>query len=85
MKGRIVNYRMGRQTQNPYQMIVKVEGVTSKEDAGKLKGKKVVWKTPSGKEISGKVAGSHGNKGALRVRFEKGMPGQAIGSEVSLS
>ena len=84
MKGVIVNYRRGRHTQNPYQMIVKVEGVESKEDAEKLVGKEVIWKTPSGKEIKGKVSGTHGNKGAVRVRFEKGMPGQAIGTEVTL-
>ena len=84
MKGVIVNYRRGRHTQNPYQMIVKVEGVDSKEDAEKLVGKEVVWKTPAGREIKGKVTATHGNKGALRVRFEKGMPGQAIGSEVEV-
>ena len=84
MKGVIVNYRRGRHTQNPYQMIVKVEGVDSKEDAEKLVGKEVVWRTPAGREIKGKVTATHGNKGALRVRFEKGMPGQAIGSEVEV-
>lgn len=85
MKGVIVNYRTGRHTQNPYQMIVKVEAVVTKEQADELVGKKVTWKTPSGKEIVGKVTGSHGNKGIVRVRFEKGMPGQALGGEVSLS
>ena len=84
MKGIIVNYRQGRHTQNPYQMIVKVEGVISKDDAQKLVGHEVVWTTPSGKEIKGKVSSTHGNKGALRVRFEKGMPGQAIGSRVQV-
>ncbi len=84
MKGRIVNYRQGRHTQNPYQMIVKVEGVATRGQAEELVGRKVVWKTPTGKEIAGKVTGTHGNKGAIRVRFEKGMPGQAIGSEVVL-
>ena len=82
MKGVIVNYRQGRHTQNPYQMIVKIEGIVTKEQAEKLMGKKVVWKTPTGKEIAGKISGAHGNKGVVRVRFEKGMPGQAIGAEV---
>jgi large subunit ribosomal protein L35Ae len=84
MKGKIVNYRQGRHTQNPYQMIVKFEGIVTKEQADELAGKKVVWKTPAGHEIAGKVTGSHGNKGVVRVRFEKGMPGQAIGTEVVL-
>jgi large subunit ribosomal protein L35Ae len=82
MKGIIVNYRQGRHTQNPYQMIVKIETIISKEQAEKLVGTKVVWKTPTGKEIAGKITSAHGNKGVVRVRFEKGMPGQAIGSEI---
>ncbi len=84
MKGVIVNYRRGRHTFNPYQMIVKIEGIKNREDAEKLIGKIVVWKTPSGKEIKGKITAPHGNKGAVRVRFEKGMPGQAIGAEVEV-
>jgi len=30
------------------------------------------------------VRSPHGNKGALRVLFERGMPGQAIGTKVEL-
>ena len=40
-------------------------------------GKEVVWKSPSGKEIKGKVSDAHGNKGLVRAIFEKGLPGQA--------
>jgi len=84
MKGIIMNYRMGRHTQNPHQMIVKAEGVENKEEANKLHGRKVIWKSPAGKELEGHISGSHGNKGALKVRFIKGLPGQAIGSEVQI-
>ena len=84
MKGVIVSYRTGRHTQNPYQMIVKVEGVNTKEEAEKIIGKEVVWKTPTNKEIKGNVSGAHGNKGVVRVRFKKGMPGQSLGTEVIL-
>ncbi len=67
-------------------MIIKVEGVDSKERAEKLIGKEVVWKTPGskGKTIKGKITSIHGTKGALRVIFEKGMPGQAIGDKVEI-
>lgn len=81
MKGIVVNFR-GLHTQRNNQMIVKVDSVKSKTDGEKLIGKKVVWTTPSGKEIVGYVSKPHGNKGALRVRFDKGMPGQAVGKEV---
>jgi len=65
-------------------MIVVVEGVNSREDAEKLVGKKVTWKSPANKTINGKVASAHGNKGAVRVIFETGMPGQAIGTKVTI-
>ena len=84
MKGIIINYRMGRHTQNPHQMIIKVKDVNSKDDAKKLKGKTVVWETKTGKKMEGKVLAPHGNKGAVRAKFEKGLPGQSIGTEVKI-
>jgi large subunit ribosomal protein L35Ae len=85
MKGTIVNFRGGRHTKSENQMIVVVEGVDSKEKASKLVGKKAVWKSPAGKEITGEIKLSHGNKGALRVHFEKGMPGQSVGTSVTVN
>ncbi|MBR9681591.1 MAG: 50S ribosomal protein L35ae [Candidatus Altiarchaeota archaeon] len=84
MKGLIINYRRGRHTQNPYQMILKFEGAVDKETAEKLKGKRVIWTTSSGKKLEGKILGSHGNRGAVKARFERGLPGQAIGTEIEL-
>tara|TARA_Y100000031_G_C7998368_1_gene282442 strand:- start:207 stop:470 length:264 start_codon:yes stop_codon:yes gene_type:complete len=86
MEGIITNYKRGKRTQDDNQMIVTTEGVDSREKAAKLVGKKVSWKTPAkdAKEIKGEVRSAHGNKGALRVRFETGMPGQAIGQKVSI-
>jgi large subunit ribosomal protein L35Ae len=85
MKGVIKNYRRGRRTQKPNQVIVEVKAVKTKKSAGLLIGKKVTWKSPAGKELVGKVVDAHGNGGALRVRFNKGVPGQAIGQQVSFS
>ena len=82
MKAVIANFRSSRHRQYGNQMVVRVEGVESKEDASKLVGKTVVWASSGKKEIKGEVRSAHGNKGALRVLFEKGMPGQAVGSEV---
>ena len=84
MEGTIVNFRGSHKTQYTNQMILKVNEVNTKEEAEKLKDKKVVWKTPAGKEITGRISKPHGNKGAVRVRFEKGLPGQAIGTRVSI-
>ena len=59
-------------------------GAKARADAEKFVGREVVWKSPAGKEIVGKVASAHGNKGVLRVIFEKGLPGQAIATEVEV-
>jgi len=85
MKGTIMAYRGSHKTQYPRQMIVKVDGVDSREQAEKLKGKKVIWTSPTGKKIIGIIAKPHGNKGAVRVHFkEKGLPGQALGDKVDI-
>ena len=83
MQGVIHNYRRGRHNQTMNQMIVVVDKVDSKEKATPLVGKKVTWHTGK-KTISGEVRGAHGNSGALRVLFETGMPGQAIGKRVDI-
>ncbi len=84
MQGTIANFRIGRHTQKPNQMIVKPEGVSNKDKAVELIGKEVIWKSPAGKQIKGKVAKEHGRNGFVRVLFEKGMPGQAIGTKVEI-
>lgn len=66
------------------QMIVHVEGCDSREKAQALVGKEVTWTSPGNTKIKGKVASAHGNGGAVRVVFEKGMPGQSLGTEVAV-
>lgn len=65
-------------------MIVVVSDIDNIEKAAKLVGKKVTYETIAGKVINGEIKSSHGNKGALRVAFETGMPGQAIGQKVKI-
>ena len=84
MEGKIVSFRRGIKTQQKYQMIVKVKGVDNKDKAKSLLNKKVTWKSTSGKEIRGVVTNIHGNSGGLRVQFEKGLPGQSIGTNIVL-
>ena len=54
------------------------------DNSTELIGKKVTYKTKN-QEIIGEVTSLHGVKGAIRVRFEKGMPGQSIFREVLIS
>lgn len=84
MEGVIVNYRSGVHTQHPNQMIVLVKGIDSKDKTKEIINKKVVWESPAGKKIEGVIKKAHGNKGAVRVKFEKGLPGQAVGGKVSI-
>lgn len=84
MKGKIVNYRGGKHTQKTNQLVVMIDEVKTKDDAKKLMKKKVEWTTPSGKKITGEVSKVHGNKGAVLVKFEKGLPGQALGTDVEV-
>ena len=85
MDGTIVNFRIGRHTQKTNHMIVISASSSNKEHATSLVGKRVVWKSPAGKELVGKVAAAHGAKGAVRVIFETGMPGQSVGQKVVIS
>ena len=84
MNGVISNFRSSRHKQKDNQMVVHPENCDSKAKAEKLIGKIVVWTSPAKKEIKGKITFAHGNKGAVRVLFEKGMPGQSVGSKVRI-
>ena len=85
MNGIIQNFRRSRHVTKPNHMIVCVSGTETKDAAEALLGKSVSWKSPAGKEIKGEIKSTHGNKGAVRVIFEIGMPGQAIGQKVDIN
>lgn len=85
MEGVIASFRRGKRTQKMNQMIVVVKGYEKRDKAKELVNKTVIWKSPAGKEIKGKIAAVHGNNGRIRVIFEKGMPGQSLGTKVVIS
>jgi large subunit ribosomal protein L35Ae len=84
MEATITSFKRSRRRTHNNQMILHVEGVSTKEAAQKLVGKKVSWKSPGSKEITGEIRAAHGNSGALRALFEKGMPGQALSQKVQI-
>jgi len=85
IKAIIINYRGSHKTQHNNQMVLQPEGISSKEEAGKLEGKKAVWTSPKGTKIEGIITKPHGCKGCVRVRFDaKGLPGQALGKEIEI-
>jgi len=83
MKGKVIQFRRGRGVIHEKHFLLDF-GTTSRGEAEKLKGKIVSWKSPSGKIIKGKIAAAHGNKGLVRAIFERGLPGQAITTEVEV-
>ena len=84
MKARVVSFRRGRHNFRPNQLLLEVEGFDSKSSASSLIGRKVVWSSPAKKLIHGKITACHGNNGVVRARFSKGLPGEAIGSDVEI-
>jgi len=84
MKGKVIQFRRGRHTVHERHFLIEVEGVDTREKAGKLVGKEVEWKSPAGKIIKGKISSAHGNKGVVRAIFEKGLPGQAVTTGVDI-
>ena len=63
--------------------LIQFTDVVSAAQAGQLMGQKVVWKGEN-KKLIGKIVGFHGKNGAVRVKFKKGVPGQALGTTVEL-
>lgn len=82
-KGIVVQFRRGRHTFKPRHFLLDI-GAKSREDAKKMTGKQVSWKSSSGKVITGVIKDAHGNKGLVRAIFSKGLPGQAITQEVEI-
>ena len=79
----VMHFRQGRHHQNPKQMILKVADTA--EEAEKSIGKTVIWTSPSGTVIKGKISALHGKNGNVRAIFaEKGLPGQVLGKKIKI-
>lgn len=80
--GIITNFRIGPRSQYQNQCLIKVLDASIKE-ARSLAGWKVFWPEEDHK-IKGRLIRTHGNKGVLRARFSKGLPGQALQTSVKI-
>ncbi len=83
MKGIVVQFRRGRHVIHERHYLLDF-GLKSREEAKKMAGKAVEWKSTAGKVIKGKISDAHGTKGLVRAIFESGLPGQAITTEVEV-
>lgn len=87
MKAKVIQFRRGRKTFKPRHFLLEIEGSNTRKDASKFVGKTATWKSP-GKEpktITGKISSAHGGNGVVRAIFEKGLPGQAIGTSIEIN
>jgi len=84
MDGLITSFRRSVHEQSPNHMVIKINGIDTKEKALKLVGKKVIWTSPAGKELKGEIKAAHGGRGGVRAIFETGMPGQSVYTKVKI-
>ena len=82
--GKVIQFRRGRKTVHERHFLIEIEDISNKEEAQKFVGKNVIWKSPAGKIIKGKISGSHGNKGLVRAIFDRGLPGQSVNTEIDI-
>ena len=83
-KAKVIQFRRGRKTVHERHFLIEIEGTSTRKDAEKFVGKAVEWKSPAGKIIKGKISSAHGSKGVVRAIFEKGLPGQAVTTDVEI-
>jgi large subunit ribosomal protein L35Ae len=81
-RGVIVSYRRGLRVHRCDECLLKLPGCDSSGKAAAFIGKKVVWRSRSGKTWAGRIIATHGKRGVLIARFKKGLPGEALGGEV---
>ena len=84
VKAKVIQFRRGRKTIHERHFLIEIAGISTRKDAEKFVGKEVEWKSPAGKIIKGKISSAHGNKGVVRAIFEKGLPGQAVTTDVEI-
>ena len=78
-----MNYRIGPKTQMPNECLIEFTNMDPTTKAERIVGRRVVWKSGKSKLV-GRIIGFHGKNGVVKVKFTKGVPGQAIGTNVEL-
>ncbi|OGS64847.1 MAG: hypothetical protein A3K59_08095 [Euryarchaeota archaeon RBG_19FT_COMBO_69_17] len=81
LSGTVISFRQSKHRQDSRQTIVHL---ARREPTEGLLGARVVWRRKDGLRILGRVVAGHGTKGALRVRWSRGFPPQALGSPVTI-
>jgi large subunit ribosomal protein L35Ae len=81
--GVALNYRLGKKRQRPRECLIVVREV--EEDIPmRLIGWKVSWPQDRSR-LFGRISKPHGKSGTLLVKFDRGLPGQALGTPVKIT
>ncbi len=83
-KGKFVSYRRGKHTLRNKQVLIKMNGIDDRKEAARFIGRQVTWTSPMGNLLMGCIVGVHGRRGVVRARFKNGLPGHALGSELTI-
>jgi large subunit ribosomal protein L35Ae len=89
-KAVVTGYTRGKSDQKPNHSILKVEGLTTKDDTKFYLGKRVayIYKAKSLKADSkyravwGKITRHHGNSGSVQAKFSRNLPAKSFGAPV---
>lgn len=92
VKGKHLSYQRSKSVNNPNISLVKIEGVTTPEDAKFYLGKRIAYVYRASKEIRGskirviwgKVTRTHGNSGLVRANFKSNLPAKTFGASVRI-
>jgi large subunit ribosomal protein L35Ae len=80
--GVITNYRIGPKSQRNRECLLKVLDIEPTESF-KLISWRVGWPLYEPR-LFGMISKLHGRTGTLRVKFKRGLPGQALGTKVRI-
>ncbi|CAG8482408.1 6508_t:CDS:2 [Paraglomus brasilianum] len=91
-KGRVLGYKRSKVNQSPNTTLVKIEGVTAKEETQFYLGKHIAYVYRAKREkdgskiriIWGRIARPHGNGGVVKARFRKNLPPKTFGASVRI-
>lgn len=85
MEAVVSNFKGSKRSQRTTaHVILVIKGVETAEKAKALVGKTVSWTSPAGNKITGEIRAAHGKRGAVRAIFERGLPGQALGTKAQI-
>ncbi|CAJ0846982.1 2332_t:CDS:2, partial [Entrophospora sp. SA101] len=91
-KGRILGFKRAKRNQSPNITLIKIEGVTTKEETQFYLGKRVAFVYRAKREkngskirvIWGRVSRPHGNGGVVKVKFRTNLPAKTFGASHSI-